>query len=214
MAKLYKNAHISTEEIYLNQVEPALAPMEDPPLETPVIDDSQAEHIRQEAYEQGYLAGKTAKRVQLEQEQDELKKQLEQVLASIPDAVAQNRMELTKEIADIVFILVKQFFIENQHNHQALSQQINHILLQLNNQHTVELCLHPQEIAALQNGAIHLNTAHLNGLKIKGDESLTLGGYLIKTNHGVFDASIEKQIDKLKEVLLQLKHRGTHVPMD
>ena len=134
-------------------------------------------------------------------------------LAAIPKAIAQNRLDLNPEIADIVLLISQQFFIEQQKDSQALSQQINQVLGQLNNKHNVELCLHPQDINALQNGAIQLDATHLNGLKIKSDESLVLGGYVLKTNHGVFDASIEKQIDKLKEVLIQLKHRGTHAPL-
>ncbi|CAM4394921.1 MAG: hypothetical protein LEGION0403_FIIPPAGN_00799 [Legionella sp.] len=212
MATLYKNVLVSTEEIYLYQEAPE--EIEELIPETPTVDESQWEQIRQEAYEQGYLAGTTEERSRLEQENSQNQQQLEQILASLPQAVAQNRLDLANEIADIVLLISKQFFIEHSNNQQALSQQINHILTQLNDKQSVELCLHPQDITALQNGAMQLNAVHLNGLKIKTDESLALGGYILKTSHGVFDASIEKQIDKLKEVLLQLKQRGTHASMD
>lgn len=213
MATLYKNVLVSEEEIYLYQEAPELTEevIAEPPT---VVDKSRWEEIRQEAYEQGYLAGTTEERARFEQENNQSQQQLEQMLASLPQAVAQNRLDLAHEIADIVLLISKQFFIENSNNQQALSQQINHILTQLNDKQSVELCLHPQEIAALQNGVMQLSAQHLNGLKIKTDESLALGGYVLKTSHGVFDASIEKQIDKLKEVLLQLKQRGTHASMD
>lgn len=208
MAKLFKNAIISEEVVFLNQpIQEHVEPIED--------------HIQQlqelqlkETYDQGYLSGKAEERQLIEEELGQLKQQLSEALISIPQAVAQNRLALSDEIAEIVLMITQQFFIENQHNTEALSQQINQILSQLNNKQTVELCLHPQEITALQNGIIQLDAAHLNGLKIKSDESLALGGYRIKTSHGLFDASIEKQIDKLKEVLLQLKKRGRHAPLD
>ncbi|MDR3501310.1 MAG: FliH/SctL family protein [Legionella sp.] len=212
MATLYKNVLVSEEEIYLSQEAPEIT--EEIISATPTVDDAQWEQIRQEAYEQGYLAGATEERTRLEQENSQRQQQLTQMIASLPQAMAQNRLDLANEIADIVLLISKQFFVENSNNQHALSQQINHILTQLNDKQSVELCLHPQDIAALQNGTMQLSAAHLNGLKIKTDESLALGGYVLKTSHGVFDASIEKQIDKLKEVLLQLKQRGTHASMD
>jgi flagellar assembly protein FliH len=212
MAKLYKNAVISPEELFLNQpvvVEATVVPEE---IMTPV-DESVLENAQQESYDQGYAAGVIEGRTVVAQEFSQLKEQLAAALASIPQAIAQNRLDLSSEVADIVLLITQQFFIERQKDPKALTQQINQVLSQLNNKQTVELCLHPQEITALQNGMIQLDAAHLNGLKIKGDESLTLGGYVIKTEHGIFDASIEKQIDKLKEVLMQLKHRGQHAPL-
>ncbi|EHL30349.1 FliH/SctL family protein [Legionella drancourtii] len=211
MAKLYKKAVISNEEVFLNQPNVELAP--EPEKSIRQVDEAHIEQLKKEAYEQGYLAGKNEERTHNEKELEQLKKQLQASLAAIPQAIAQNRSDLNNEIADIVLLITQQFFIEQQKDTQALGQQINQVLGQLNNKHHVELCLHPQEITALQNGAIQLDATHLNGLKIKSDESLILGGYVIKTNHGVFDASIEKQIDKLKEVLIQLKHRGQHASL-
>jgi flagellar assembly protein FliH len=211
MAKIYKNVLISTEEIFLNQpisavaIEPEEAPI--------IINEAEQETLRQEAYDEGHAAGIAKGRALAEQELSVLKQQLETSLAVIPNAVAQNRLDLNAEIADIVLLIIQQLFLENPENHAVLTQQINQILTQLNNKHSIELCLHPQEIAALQKGKIQLDASHLNGLKIISDESLSLGGYVIKTNHGVFDANIEKQIDKLKEVLLQLRQRGQHASM-
>lgn len=209
MAKLYKKAIISDEAVFLNQPLAALADEAEEPL--PPIDAAQLESLQ--TYEQGYLAGVCEEAARQQEELGQLKQQLQASLAAIPTAIAQNRLDLNPEIADIVLLISQQFFIEQQKDRQALSQQINQVLGQLNNKHSVELCLHPQDLNALQNGAIQLDATHLNGLKIKSDESLVLGGYVLKTNHGIFDASIEKQIDKLKEVLIQLKQRGPHAPL-
>lgn len=212
MIKLYKNVVLSMETISLNQQ--LLEFAQESEQSTAIVDKTTQEQIQKEAYEQGYNVGAQETRGLIEKENYQLKKQLEKLISSIPDAIAQNRLDLSSEIADIVLLITQKFFIENHSNPQALSQQINQILTQLNNKHTVELCLHPQEIAILHKGGIQLDASHLQGLKIKSDDSLTLGGFLINTNHGIFDASIEKQIDKLKEVLLQLKHRDAHAHMD
>lgn len=209
MAKVYKDVQLSTEEIFLNQAPIAV---QEEPLSTPLEEMPTAEQ-KQEFYEQGYIDGQQEGARQAAQEIEQLKQQLMTSLTAIPEAIAQNRLALNSEIADIVLLITQQFFVTQQKDSDALTQQINQVLNQLNNKHSVELCLHPQEIIALQQGALQLDAAHLNGLKIKGDESLNLGGYVIKTNHGVFDASIEKQIDKLKEVLIQLKQRGQHASL-
>ncbi|MFI4918184.1 MAG: FliH/SctL family protein [Legionellales bacterium] len=205
MAKLFKKAEISTEVVYLNDsqaIQPVLLP------EQPALDLIEVEIKTEAAYQKGYLLGKDEANAMFQQQMALLKQQLEALIASIPPAIAANKQQLNTEIADTILLVCQQFFIEKQQNGKALEQQIHHILSQISNQQTLELCLHPQDLTALKQGAIQINAAHLSGLKIKSDESLRLGGCLIKTEHGLFDASIEKQIDRLKEVLLQIRQDG------
>lgn len=211
MAKLYKNPLISKDELFLNQSCIQSVPCEEEALN--LLDEPLINHIQKEAYEQGYSAGKTDAQTNLNLELNQLKNQLNECFTSIPQAIAQNRLDLGSEIADVVLLIIQQFFIEYHQDTKALTQQINQILHQLNNKHSVELYLHPQDLSALQQAAMQLDATHLNGLKIKSDESLILGGCIIKTDHGMFDASLEKQIDKLKDVLVQLKYRGTHAKL-
>ncbi len=211
MAKIYKNVLVSPEEVFLRpEIQNKLS---EPINNLPAPELPDLDTLRKEAYETGYIDGKTAQFNQIEQETVQVKQQLESLLSSIPETISQNRLHLSSEIADIVLHIVQQFFIEHQHNHQGLIQQINQILAQLNHKQTVELYLHPRDIAILQNTQVQLEAAHLHGLKIKGDESLILGGCIIKTSHGVFDISLEKQIEKLKTALLQIKHGGQYAPM-
>ena len=215
MAKIIKNAVISTEFVSLVSDETAILNPK-PAIEStePVINKSALETMKQEAYQQGYLAGQEETRALIDQEMALLKQQLEVALKAIPQAIANNRLELNTEIADIVLLISQQYFIEKESNPQALELQINQLLTQLNNKHAIELYMHPQEINTLQKGLIKLDAVHLNGLKIKSDDALTLGGYVIKTDHGIFDASIEKQIDKLKEFLLEIRQRGHNAALD
>ncbi|MDP3269465.1 MAG: FliH/SctL family protein [Legionella sp.] len=205
MAKLFKNARISSQLVYLDYLDA-------PPIQTELLlnettdslSDAQVQEIKDKAYQEGYLLGK-----QEELKHHELAKQeLIKLLNSIPKAITQKLHEMNSEIADIVLLIIRQYFLERESNPQALELQINSILKQLNQQDNVTLCLHSKEIALLQQGKITLDTAHLAGLKIKSDDTLTLGGCVIKTTHGLFDASIEKQIDRLKETLLEMRQRG------
>lgn len=213
MTNLFKHVEVSPESIslypaILHDTELTLIQAE------PSLNEMQLKQAKEEGYQEGYLIGKTKADHLAQEQMNSLKTQLEELLLTIPQAIAQNRLELHTEIADILWLIIQRFFVEQQSNHKAIELQINQILLQINSKQAVELCLHPQEIIALQHGEIQLNASHLNGLQIKSDESLRLGGCVIKTEHGVFDASLEKQIDKLKEALLHMRQGKPHVSLD
>lgn len=215
MAKLIKNAVISDEVVYLGlngELHPEPTdPMNNQPQT--ILSDTEIEERCEQAFQKGYMSGKTEGVSIGEDNTAPLKKQLEDLLSSLNNAIAQNRLDLNSEIADILLLIIRQFFIEKLSNPHHLEQQINQILTQLNSKQSIELFLHPQDIALVQQGAIQLTTTHLQGIKIKGDEALALGGCIIKTEHGLFDASIENQIDQLKNALLKIKQRGQHAPL-
>jgi flagellar assembly protein FliH len=213
MAKILKNPLISSDVVTLGKPESIIAASLEEPA-PPLIAETKLEEARSAAYQEGYLSGKEAGEQLVQEEIRSLKQQLETTLMAIPKAIAQNRLDLYPEIADIILLITQHYFIEKSSDQSALEHQINHILSQLNEQHSVELHLHPQDVSILQKGMIQLESMHLNGLKIISDNTLALGGCVVKTNHGSFDASIEKQIDKLKSFLLQLKQRGPHASMD
>ncbi|CEG57446.1 FliH/SctL family protein [Legionella fallonii] len=219
MTKILKNAVISSEVMYIanvNAVPPfnLNADLVPEPEQCSFLNIEEIEAIKNEAYQQGYDLGKEEGQAMVEQRMFHLRQQIEAALQAIPQAIEQNRLALNHEIADIVLHIVQQFFIENESNPQVVEQQINQLLKQLNNKQSIELYLHPKEIELLQNGEIQLHANHLTGFKIKANDNLALGGYVIKTEHGIFDGNIEKQIDRLKTLLLRLRHRGHHAPVD
>ncbi|KGP63299.1 hypothetical protein EP47_09205 [Legionella norrlandica] len=209
MAKILKKPSISPEFITLGQQKQASASFDPNPMPDFMnLQKSQIEKIREEAYQQGFLYGQEETKTLIGEQIIALKQQIEALILSIPQAIAENRLNMTQEIADIILMITQQYFIERATDPKALEIQINSILAQLNNKQTVELYLHPCDIALLQNEIIQLTSSHLNGITIKSDDSLKSGGCLIKTNHGIFDASLDKQIDKLKEYLLHLRLGG------
>lgn len=215
MAKLIRNALVCPDHVIIG-TNPQKELEENSLLEANhlKLNDLQLEELKAKAYQQGYLSGKEEGEKRIIQDMELLKQQVETVLFSISQAICQNRLDLASEIANIILLIVQQYFIEKQSNPEALELQINTILCQLNNKQNIELCLHPHDINNLQKGAIKLESANLNGLKIKADERLPLGGCIIKTDHGIFDASIEKQIDRLKEFLLKMRQGSQHATMD
>lgn len=171
----------------------------------------------QEAYEKGFNQGLAEGREKGEEiGRDRASQQAahwDALIENVAEAVAQQRLSLRTDIADIVLAISQQFFIHQQHHSDQIGLQINGILRQLNQDQIIEIALHPQDLALIQQGRIKLELKTAKNIRIIADDNCRLGGCLIKTEHGFFDASIEKQIDRLKDLLLQIKQGGSHASM-
>ena len=196
MAKIIKHTQVQREE--LNEV----AVLFTEPVSS--FNEEQIAALKQEAYEQGYLKGQKEAIELAHRQMDELKTRMEQMLASIPLALTHNRLDMQKELVSMCLFIVQSYFVAQSVDPQLLETQINQLLTQINNQQTIELHLHPHDLKMLQKGLIKL-IAVKNEITIKNEESLALGGFIIKTPHGLFDASLEKQLDKLKHYLLSIR---------
>ena len=148
---------------------------------------------------------------------DLLKKQLTEqstalsaLLQTIPQTISNHRLQLQDDIADIVLTIVQQFFIHQQHNKESIELQINQIIKQLNEKQHIVLSLHPHDLSLLQQEPMSLDLKQYQQLHIVPDDSLRLGGCVVRSEHGVFDASIERQIDNLKQALLTMKLGENH----
>ncbi len=133
---------------------------------------------------------------------------LDALLHSIPEAISENRRLLSAEIADIVLLIAHKLFINQQQNKDSIRHQITQIIDELNNKQSIEIALHPHELALIQQDGINIDTQSCKNLTLIPDVSLRLGGCIVKSAHGMFDAGIERQIDNLKQVLLHM--RGLH----
>ncbi|CAM2806634.1 FliH/SctL family protein [Legionella worsleiensis] len=206
MAKIIHQALISDETIIIG-LKPVLSKQNDLQESEikPTAREADWEELREQVYQQGFTAGVTEGKLRIEQEMADARKTLENVLSAIPQAIERNRLDLHHEIAEIVLLIAQEYFIEQHQKPDALHQQINQILKHLNTKQNIELQLHPDEIKTIHQLNIKLETAHLNGIRIKAVPDLAPGGCIIKTEHGVFDISLETRLERLKEILMQLK---------
>lgn len=207
MAEILREVIISDDIVSIqsfaqqSELQPAVSINNQAVANVSVINDEDLENARQAGYQQGLSEGiaKTEARMT-----DELSV-LNTLLQSIPTAINDRRMQLSDEIADIVLVISRQFFINQQLNKDSIALQINQTISQLNDKQNIELALHPNDLALLQQGLLKIDLKSCKNLRVIPDESLRLGGCIVKSEHGVFDASIERQIDNLKQVLLQMK---------
>jgi len=161
----------------------------------------QLEQEKEASFNQGFALGVEEGRLQALQEEREKNNALAALFISLPEAIHAHRITLSDEIANIVLVIAQQFFIEQQHNKNSILAQINQLLTHINSSETIDIALHPKAIAALGDTPLTLAPQ----AKLVADDKLQLGGCIITSEHGVFDASIERQIDNLKQMLLQIK---------
>ncbi|MGQ3891450.1 FliH/SctL family protein [Legionella sp. CNM-4043-24] len=203
MAEILKQVHISDAIHYLGQSHPI--PVNDT-QEASVSGEDDHSALLEKYRQQGFIQGQE----QARREMAEHITRLHALLASIPQAVCDNRKQMASEIADIVFSIVQPLFIHQQQDPDSLSRRIEQSIQLLNSRHNLELSLHPDDIQALKQGELNLDLQGCKNLKIVSDDSLHLGGCLIKSEHGLFDAGLERQIDNLKQVLLRIKNGERH----
>ena len=130
---------------------------------------------------------------------------LNRLLQTIPNAIATYRQAMSDEIADIVLLMMSQLFIDQQQSKDAIKQKISQVLHQINEKQDLEISLSAYDMNLIQQGEVKLDLAECKHIRFKIDEKLKLGGCIITSKQGLFDASIERQIDNLKQVLLQLR---------
>jgi flagellar assembly protein FliH len=165
------------------------------------------QQIREEllslAKKEGYAAGLEAGLSQATQAWHEDMQSLKNLILNIPIVLTETRLSLQEEISHILLIIVKKYFMQLQLSPIIINSEVRDILEQLSKKQSIELILHSKDIALLQQQQL------IKGLnqevRIRSDDSLALGGCYIRTNHGLFDASLERQIDDLKEALLSIR---------
>jgi len=142
-----------------------------------------------------------------------LKDTLQNLLENIPETLEKSRMQLQKDIADIVLTIVEQLFLQETPPRHLLEKQINTLLIELNHQQNLTIHLHPDDLMRLQQGDIQLQTSPLQKISILPDKSLLTGGCLIQTEHGLFDLSLEKRLQRLQVILSQIQQEHTHASL-
>lgn len=209
MADIFRNVLISEEMAFLSAIPAQAEPCTDNNIEgnclpAEVNSNVDVEYIRESSYTRGLTDGIAQENARLHEQFNTLNR----LLHSIPEAINNNRRLLAVEIADIVLLITQQFFIHQQQNRDSITHQITQVIDQLNNKQNINISLHPRDLALIQQDGIHIDAQLYKNLHLVPDNTLSLGGCLVKSEHGMFDAGIERQIDALKDVLLQL--RATH----
>ncbi|MBA2709672.1 MAG: hypothetical protein H0U57_03645 [Tatlockia sp.] len=217
MAELFKGFNLSKDFFHLEQI--TKQQLGDKPSEQAKEQDSkELTRSKEKASEEGYKIGfkqgfdeGDRKGQELARKAiEELELKIHRLLQTLSHAINENRLSLKTEIADFVLAITERFFIEQQQNKEAIAQQISRALSHVNDKQSLTLVLNPEDLSLLQKGELQVDFSLCQNLRVIADETLKLGGCLIRSEHGVFDAGIEGQIERLKQVLLEIKAEGNH----
>ena len=168
------------------------------------------EKAQQEGYEQGLKQGIEAGLQQgLEQassEQQDLNNQLESLLKALPQALQTHCKEQMPQAIDIVNQVLPTFFLHNAVNPKNIEHAIMQWLEQIHDQQDITVYLSQQDIQLFEKQKIQLNVG--DSVTIKASDDVELGGCLIENAQGIYDGRLENQIEKLKEVLVNIKQQA------
>ena len=202
MAEIYKAIQVH-EEIHCSQALPIEAVAEAFHLTADAL-----ERARDEGYQLGYAEGLSKGLLQEQAQLLERTSTLNGLISSIPAALNASRQQQSSEIANIVLAITAQLFTHQQQDKTAIARQVAQIIEQLNEAQHINVALHPKDWATLKETGFLNTQEHYTQLQFTPDEQLRLGGCVVSSEHGLFDASIERQIDNLKQVLLQMKRES------
>jgi flagellar assembly protein FliH len=196
MAEVFKAVRVSEDFVYLGQS-----------VDRSMKKKETTEVGYQLGFNQGLVEGQRQGQEQALAENQEISQQLKRLLETIHSALTESRLALKTEIADVVFRICQQFLIGQLQNKEEISQQIAAALHEVNDKQNLTLFLNTLDLLLLQKGELKIDLAACKNLRIVADQNLTLGGCLIQSEQGLFDASIERKIECLKQVLISLKTR-------
>ena len=140
MAEILKSVQLSDDIVYLNA----------PKVLLNVASENDIEERLELARQKGYEQGCQQKATEAERSMSERAETFDRLLASIPNAINDNRLALSAEIADIVWNITQQFFIQQQLSKDTVASKVMEALEQLNEAQHIELFLHPNDLAFLQ----------------------------------------------------------------
>ena len=210
MIKVIKQYSIKSEKRIIGELESDLATSPDL-FGGPQTDFIEArEKVRQEGFEQGLKEGMEEGLKQgLEKasnEQLEIKNQLESLLNALPQALQTHCKEQMPQAIDIVNQVLPTFFLHNAVNSKNIEHAIMQWLDQIHDQQDITVYLSPQDFQLYEKQKIQLKVD--DSVTIKANEEVQLGGCLIENAQGIYDGRLENQIEKLKEVLINIKQQA------
>ncbi|MBA2655979.1 MAG: hypothetical protein H0U70_03240 [Tatlockia sp.] len=213
MAELFKRVILSEDLVLLGEQDISLVKLEklnaiEQAPEIPILKEQARETGFKLGFSQGHTEGIKQAQEQIKTENLERLEQIHSLLQGISQALCQSRLALQNEVADIVLMISQQFFVHQQQQKGLIAEQILTALNQINDKQALTLLLNPKDFALLEQGELNMDLSSYPALCVKSDERLALGGCMIRCEHGLFDAGIERQIDCLKKELLDLKNRN------
>jgi flagellar assembly protein FliH len=164
----------------------------------------QAEAIAQSAREQGFEAGYSEGIARAESAVVERLAMAEQLVAKTrearEEALAATERDLVELAFEIAEKIVRQRVVADP---QTTVGVLEHALRKAFVRDGLTVLCNPDDLERLSGASEHLQTrvGSLKGLSLIGDRRISQGGVIVRTDAGDIDATIESQLERLKDML-------------
>jgi flagellar assembly protein FliH len=163
---------------------------------------------REEGLAAGREAGEAAVR---EARRDELAR-LAGVVRQAADQVARRIEQAEEDMLELVFEIVCRIAGDSAITRDGARRLVKHSIAQLAGSPLVSVRMHAQDVAQLRGDAelaAMLDAAAKDDVKWLADERVQLGGCLLESASGTLDATLETQLQRLRDTLLATRRART-----
>lgn len=174
------------------------------------LDEKKQEKLIQDAYQKGYDEGFFEGVKKMKPEKASFEQSYQDNMLKIAEQTAETLNHAVKKIQDLLIPLflniTEQLYLNLFQSKENLQHYLETLISKCMTKDNITLLLHPQDIAWIQQGKIQLDNKHFQHIRLKEDTSLSLGGLKILLPKGWIDASINTQLNQLKQKLLELRN--------
>ena len=164
----------------------------------------EVEALRECAEQQGFQAG-------LERAETTAREAVAAQAQRLATAAAQLQQHMTAAteaaedlIVETVFAATCRILGEAAASPQAVRRLVLHVLRQVRERSALRVKLHPDDLALLREKASEPALAS-GGVVFEGDAALVAGGCVVDTGAGTLDARLDRQLERLRDVLLEAR---------
>ena len=174
-----------------------------------LIDDArqEAETIREKAKKQGYLEGQST----LEQEYDQKKQQLEQEQqrkkAQLQNSYQEKQKNMERELVDVILdVFNKVFHVQFDGKKEILLHLIDNAIANIEDEKRFRIKVAGDNVSFLEEHKENIldYVGHDIELEIVPDYTLDENACIIETDSGIFDCSLDVQLDNLMKDIRSL----------
>lgn len=164
----------------------------------------EAERIKNEAYNEGYALGYEAGEKKANLELESKYAQVMSLVESIRLEKEEHIKENKKDIIELIFTLLEKVIDTIVDvKPEIINNLIEKIIEHVQESEKITIKINPIHVPYLDNSIKKIQNSCIDQVKVIEDESLKIGDCLILTETGSVESIIEKQIDLLKDALLE-----------
>jgi flagellar biosynthesis/type III secretory pathway protein FliH len=169
------------------------------------------DEIETQAYNRGFNKGEKAGLQSAAEKIEALGRMLTDAAEELARLHARFRREAEKEIVELAMAVAARVVChEVKTNRESVVHIVRQALAKVDHPDAVVIKMNPAEVELLERSRLNLSEVFqkADGIRIEADEDIGCGGCLIETGGGDVDARIEKQLQVVREALLEYLDGG------